>query len=249
MSSHTLPDLLSAKRILCVQPHYDDNDIFAGGAIAALHDLGAEITYLTVTDDLVGVLDQSLTDAQMTARLRAEQKEAGTIIGVDGHCWLGYPDAGSYDYYHLRMDILRNIRSLRPDFVLTVDPWLPYEVHQDHILTGRAASEAVLLAGFTRLETGAESDQKFDPLDIRGIVYYCSAWPNTAVDISQTVKRKHAALRAYRAQFSPDNLDRLVQEADAAEREAAQGSDFSHAEPFKVLRPDQLHGNPRAWQS
>ena len=49
------PDLLSARKLLAIQPHYDDNDISAGGTIAALVERGAEVFYLTVTDDLVGV--------------------------------------------------------------------------------------------------------------------------------------------------------------------------------------------------
>ena len=28
------PDLFQARRILCIQPHYDDNDIAAGGTLA-----------------------------------------------------------------------------------------------------------------------------------------------------------------------------------------------------------------------
>ncbi|MCC6956023.1 MAG: PIG-L family deacetylase, partial [Anaerolineales bacterium] len=50
-----IPDLFSARRVLCVQPHYDDNDIAAGGTIARLKSAGAEVVYLTVTDDLMGV--------------------------------------------------------------------------------------------------------------------------------------------------------------------------------------------------
>jgi LmbE family N-acetylglucosaminyl deacetylase len=67
------PDLWAAKRILAIQPHYDDNDIGAGGALAALAAAGAEVDYLTVTDDLVGVLDASLSDAEATALQRREQ--------------------------------------------------------------------------------------------------------------------------------------------------------------------------------
>ena len=55
-----IPELMSAKKVLAIQPHYDDNDIGAGGTLALLHEQGAEIHYLTVTDDLVGVLDTSL---------------------------------------------------------------------------------------------------------------------------------------------------------------------------------------------
>ena len=91
------PDIYEAKRILAVQPHYDDNDIGAGGTLAALVENGAALFYLTVTDDLVGVIDQSLTEEQMTAQLRAEQDQAGKAIGVSAQYWLGYPDAGKYD--------------------------------------------------------------------------------------------------------------------------------------------------------
>ena len=51
------PDLLTARVILAVQPHYDDNDIGAGGTLAALAASGVEVYYLTVTNDLVGVID------------------------------------------------------------------------------------------------------------------------------------------------------------------------------------------------
>jgi N,N'-diacetylchitobiose non-reducing end deacetylase len=243
------PDLFSAKRVVCIQPHYDDNDIYAGGTIALLHDLGAEIIYLTVTDDLVGVLDQSLTDKQMTSQLRAEQKEAGEIIGVKEQFWLGYPDAGQYDYYQLRKDIIGYIRLLQPDFLMTVDPWLPYEAHRDHILTGQAASEAVLLLGFTRLKSKPEIDQSYVHHKLLGIAYYNSPWPNLVVDISRTTQRKHKAFCAYKAQLTSDDLAALEQETDSNEKKAADGQNFSHAEKIKLIRPNQLHGNTATWQS
>jgi N,N'-diacetylchitobiose non-reducing end deacetylase len=243
------PDLFAAKRILCIQPHYDDNDLFAGGTIALLADRGAEILYLTVTDDLVGVLDQSMSDAQMTAQLRAEQAEAGAVIGVSRQCWLGYPDAGAYDYYQLRKDLLGQLRRLQPDFVLTVDPWLPYEIHQDHILTGRAAAEAVFLCGFTRLKTDPETDRRSSPCAIQGIAFYNSAWSNLVVDISATQGRKRQAISAYRAQFTPADLLAQQQDSDAVEREAAAGQAFSHAEKLKIVHPAALHGNTRTWNS
>jgi N-acetyl-1-D-myo-inositol-2-amino-2-deoxy-alpha-D-glucopyranoside deacetylase len=86
---------LRAKRVLAVQPHYDDNDIAAGGTLAALQESGAELVYLTVTDDLMGVVDTSLSQKAAAARLKSEQESAGKIIGVRKHYWLGYPDAGN----------------------------------------------------------------------------------------------------------------------------------------------------------
>ncbi len=123
---------MTARRVLCVQPHYDDNDLGAGGALAALHDAGTELIYLTVTDDLMGLVDASLPDEAAAAQLKAEQSAAGAIIGVDQQIWLDYPDAGEYSGVDLRRRIIQAIRSLRPDWLITCDPWLPYEAHRDH---------------------------------------------------------------------------------------------------------------------
>jgi len=38
-----ISNIFSAKRILCVQPHYDDNDIGAGGILMRLRQSGVEI--------------------------------------------------------------------------------------------------------------------------------------------------------------------------------------------------------------
>ena len=240
------PDIFTAKRILAVQPHYDDNDIAAGGTLAAMVENGAELFYLTVTNDLVGVIDQSLTEEQMTAQLRAEQGQAGAAIGVSGQYWLDYPDAGKYDYFDVRRDIIKHIRMLHPDFIFTCDPWLPYESHNDHILTGRAAAEAASLYGLTRLATDPEIDKSFEPFDLIGTAFYATAHPNTVVDISGTYERKHKAIDAYKAQFSEEDLEQLHFYLSYKELEWAKDEGFSHGEPLKVLRPLHLHFYPDA---
>ena len=240
------PDIFTAKRILAIQPHYDDNDIAAGGALAALAENGAELFYLTVTDDMVGVIDQSLTEEQTTAQLRAEQDQAGAAIGVSGQYWLNYPDAGKYDYFDVRRDIIKHIRMLRPDFIFTCDPWLPYESHNDHIITGRAAAEAASLYGLTRLTTEPEVDKNFEPFDLIGVAFYATAHPNTVVDISGAYEKKHKALDAYRAQFSEEGFEQLHFYLNYKEQEWAEGEEFSHGEPLKVLRPFHLHFYPDA---
>lgn len=240
------PDIFTASRVLAVQPHYDDNDIAAGGTLAALAEKGAELFYLTVTDDLVGVIDQSLTQEQMTAQLRAEQDQAGAAIGVSGQYWLGYPDAGKYDYFDVRRDIMKHIRMLRPDVIFTCDPWMPYESHTDHILTGRAVAEAAGLYGLTRLATDTEIDKSFEPFDVIGIAFYATAYPNTVVDISGTYEKKHQAIDAYRAQFREEDLEQLHFYLSYKEQEWAQDKAFSHGEPLKILRRLHLHFYPDA---
>lgn len=243
------PDLWKARSILVVQPHYDDADIGAGGTLARLADHGAAIYYLTVTDDLVGVVDISVPLPEMSARLKSEQAESGSRIGVRQQFWLGYPDAGEYNYYELRKRIIQHIRMLQPDFLFTVDPFLPYEVHRDHILTGQAASEAALLYGFMRLSTIPEVDTAYEPHNLEAVVYFHTHAPNIYFDISPVVERKHDALRAYRSQFTPEDTEMLIKGVDLRERLYGAKVGCSHAEAIKILNTGYLHCNPDALQA
>jgi LmbE family N-acetylglucosaminyl deacetylase len=237
-----IPDIYSAKRILCIQPHYDDNDIAAAGILKHLNERGAEIFYLTVTDDLMGVVDESLSSEEAARTLKRDQLAAGEIIGVTEQYWLGYPDAGKYDYFDVRRDLLKYLRLVKPDFVFTADPWLTYEGHRDHIQTGLAATEAVMFTGLTKIASSdADVDSAYQEHDITGIVYYYTREPNYIADITKTWAVKIAAVRCYQAQFNPADMDRLVMALEMKSRQVAQGSDFEYGEPLKVLHPSALH--------
>ena len=242
------PDLFEAKRVLAVQPHYDDNDIAAGGTLAKLAAQGTEILYLTVTDDLVGVVDQSLAEADMLAGLKADLERAGEIIGVKDRFWLGYPDAGQYDYFDVRRGIIQHIRAIRPDFVITCDPWMPYEFHNDHILAGRAAADAASLYGLMGLKTDPAVDVAYEAHDLLGIAFYASAYPNTVVDISDVWAKKRGAVDQYRMQFSAEDMEILQGRLELWARHAAAEAAFTHAETLKVMHTWQLHLFPDAWK-
>jgi LmbE family N-acetylglucosaminyl deacetylase len=237
-----IPDIFSAKRILCIQPHYDDNDIAAAGILTQLSKNGAEIIYLTVTNDLMGVVDASLSDEEAAKTLERDQFSAAEIIGVKEQYWLGYPDAGEYDYFNLRRDLLKYIRIIKPDFVFTCDPWLTYEAHRDHIQTGLATSEAVMFAGLRKIASSdPQVDSTYDGHSILGIAFYFTREPNTIADISATWEEKLGALHCYKAQFSPEDMEQLLAAMDAKSQQVAQGQAFARGEPLKVLHTSALH--------
>jgi len=238
-----IPDIFAAKRILCIQPHYDDNDIAAAGTIARLTAQGSEVVYLTVTNDLMGVVDGFADDEAARVALKRDQAAAAEILGIHPQqYWLGYPDAGAYDYFAVRRDVLAYIRHIRPDFVLTCDPWLTYEGHRDHIQTGLAVSEAVMFAGLTRIASSdAAVDAAYQPHTIAGIGFYFTREPNVVVDITSTWHHKAAALRCYHAQFDDAGLTELVETFDRKSRQVAQGLAFDRGEPLKVLHTSALH--------
>jgi LmbE family N-acetylglucosaminyl deacetylase len=237
-----IPDIFSARRVLCIQPHYDDNDIGAGGTIARLSQVGAEIYYLTVTDDLMGVVDTSLSPEAVAKMLQRDQEAAGQIMGVKEQIALGYPDGGKYDYFDLRSNLLKYMRSIQPDFVFAPDPWLAYEAHHDHIQTGLAAAEAVLLAGVTKIASSDPAiDAAYQEHDIQGIAFYYTREPNEIIDITLTWETKLAAVRCYKAQFTPSGMAELVMALDNKLRQVADGKPYEHGEPLKLLNPRALH--------
>ena len=238
------PELWNAKRVLCIQPHYDDNDIAAAGTIARLVAQGSQVIYATVTNDLMGVVAGFADDDAARAALKRDQAAAAAILGIHPQqYWLDYPDAGAYDYFAVRRDLLALIRRLRPDFVLTCDPWLTYEGHRDHIQTGLAVSEAVMFAGLTRIASSdPQADATYDTShQIAGIGFYFTREPNVIVDITSTWPQKEAALRCYHAQFDADGLDELVTAFYHKSLQVAEGQGFSHGEPLKVLHTSALH--------
>ena len=237
-----IPDLFSAKRILCIQPHYDDNDIAVAGILTQLAKKGAELFYLTATDDLMGVVDVTLSDEDAANALKRDQFAAGKIVGVKEQYWLGYPDAGEYNYFDLRRDFLKYIRMIKPDFVFAPDAWLTYEGHRDHIQTGLAAAEAVMFAGLTKIASSdPDVDAAYEPHLINGIVLYYTREPNIIADISSTWDEKIAAVRCYEAQFDPQGMDQLIMALDAKSQQVAQGKSFARGEPLKVLHTSALH--------
>lgn len=236
------PDLTLAKRILAIQPHYDDNDIAVGGTLHTLWKQGAELIYLTVTDDLAGVIHPEWTKDVALYQLKENQDQAAGMIGVSKQIHLGFPDAGEINYFDLRKAIIRQILEIQPDFIFTVDPWTPYEAHNDHILTGKAVAEAAIL--HTLPVFREENQQEIMGYAFQGVVFYNSAYPNMIFDISDVLEAKQHALRAYSAQFTPDGLRALVAQTTFLASYVARDEPFKHGEAIKIVAPWMLHGVP-----
>ena len=244
------PDIFSCRRILVIQPHYDDADIAAGGTLAALADAGATIRYCTMMDDLVGVVDESLGDEEAAASLLRDQRAAAKIIGIQELTHLDYPDAGNWSRFNVRPDLFREIRDFRPDAIFAADPWLRVEAHRDHWEAGSIAAEAAILFGIPRLASSdADVDARWrasQPTDVRAVAFFYTDEPTTFSPIDATWERKAAAVSEYHAQFTDEELPQLVATLDAkAQLVARIGVEAGllprgthRAEPLKVI--DQI---------
>ncbi len=241
-----IPKLEKCRKLLCIQPHPDDIDISSGGTISYLAELGVEIIYLTLTDDTAGFTEKNIPCNKRKKIRKLEQIAAGQILGVREYYWLGFPDAGQWSKYKARKKIIKFIRMLRPDFVMTVDPWLGYEAHQDHIKCGLAASEAVILYNFPYIKTDRVTDGHFTPYEIDGVIFCFSSRPNIVIDTGRHREKKIKAIAQHRSQFNSAGLELLKAYDEMHCNKSAEKYPFDYGEAFKVLHPAMLHFFPEA---
>lgn len=231
------PDILHCRRVLCIQPHPDDNEIGMGGTIAVLARAGCEIHYLTVTNGDQGNKDPSATPQQTAQVRRAEAVAAGRHLGAAQFHFLEHGDATLSDVLGLSAEIARVIRQVRPDAIFAPDPWLAYESHLDHVTTGRAAANAFLMSGRAAIP-GGEGTQ---PHAASAIGYYFTAQPNTVIDITDTFEQKFEAIALHDSQMDAQTLAMYRVYFDMKGRELAQGRGFALGEGLKVLSPLHVH--------
>jgi LmbE family N-acetylglucosaminyl deacetylase len=237
-----IPDLEACGSLLCIQPHPDDNEVGAGATIARLAAKGCRITYMTITDGRMGTLDPDADLGALAAKRRREAVAAARILGVSDLIFLDYSDTGIPDESVLCRDMVRQIRRIRPEFVMTVDPFLPYEVHPDHIKTGMAALRACMFGPFPHIYSGDGPD-RLQVWGVKGIALYCSAAPNTCIDADGTWDLKIRSLEAHESQFDPGYLESLKIYLEFKSRQYGKGKGLKRAEAFKVLTPSHLHMN------
>ena len=193
-------------RVLVVTAHPDDVDFGAAGTVATWTAAGIEVAYCICTSGDGGGFDA--TPRHKMGPLReAEQRAAAKELGVSDVRFLGYSDGRLTPSLELRRDISREIRRFRPQRVLTQSPeiwWrrLPAS-HPDH----RAAGEAALAAVYPDARNPFAhpellADEGLEAWSVGEL--WLMAAPDEridhVVDITDTVGRKVAALRAHASQ-------------------------------------------------
>jgi LmbE family N-acetylglucosaminyl deacetylase len=131
------------------------------------------------------------------------------------------------------------MRSFQPDLAVTVDPFLPYEAHPDHVNTGEAVMQAALFHAYPYIVRDAKVNSEAPILALAA-----SAFPNTVVSIDNTIDRKIMAVLAHKSQWSdPKKIEDTIRSLSAGYGKLTA---CAYGEAFKVLRPDEIHLDPFA---
>jgi 2-phospho-L-lactate guanylyltransferase len=140
-------DLPIPRSALAIAAHPDDVEFQCGATFAKWAAHGCVLHHLICTDGSKGSWDvQADTSALVTVR-RREQRAAADALGSRGEVrYLGAVD-GELEQTRANVDaIARIIRELRPEVVLTHDPWRRWRLHPDHRNAGFLACDAVVAA-------------------------------------------------------------------------------------------------------
>jgi len=183
--------------ILAIFAHPDDLTFYCSGTLARWAEEGHSIFALCCTKGEVGTLRKDLTKEKVAKMRLKELMAANLTIGVEETIILDFPDAGFISAPELREKLVFYVRKMKADRVVTFDPWVNYEVHPDHVVVGRMASEAAAFSAFPLLYSN-QLKEGIEP-------YKCSeVWlmgqlghqPNYFIDISSTLEKKvEAALK------------------------------------------------------
>lgn len=199
---------LKPKIILGIAAHPDDLDFGAAGAMAVYADQGAEIHYLILTDGSKGTSDESLSPAQLIKMRQKEQTEALKCIGGKQAHFLSYTDGELEVTMQLKRDIIKVIRTIKPDVVVTMDPSVLYSAergminHPDHRAAGQATLDAVFPLARDHLAFPELLAEGHTPHKVSTLLLINFNTSNFAVDISSTLDNKLNALKAHFSQMS-----------------------------------------------
>ncbi|MGD1146374.1 MAG: PIG-L deacetylase family protein [Thermoanaerobaculaceae bacterium] len=226
-----------AKRILTLFAHPDDAETMAGGTLLKWAKEGHEITLCLITDGDKGTADPNDTPAAVVARRRAEQSRAAARLGAKV-VTLGYEDGMLQPTLGLRRDLVRVMRTVRPDIVVAGDPtvWFrhgTYINHPDHRAAAQSAIEALYPAVKKHGIFPELRAEGLEPHVVEEVWLGPTEGADTWVEISDVFEEKIALICEHASQFPPAPTRAAF---TRMAREVGQERGLALAESFRTLR-------------
>ena len=234
-------------RFMVIAGHPDDADFGPAGTAARWIDEGSTGWLVCCTSGDAGGEDPDADPLELAAVREREQQAAATVIGYAGVTFLHMPDGALVNDLALREQLVREIRTFRPDAVLATDPTVLFYRggginHVDHREAGLAAVDAVYPAARNPMAFPALARSGLAAHNVRRLYLFWSTEPDVRVDISTTLDRKIAALQAHASQIKePDKLAERIR-AWAAEEGEPIGVAAGEALRLVVIDDDEDEG-------
>jgi LmbE family N-acetylglucosaminyl deacetylase len=237
-----LPDHWEApQNILVILAHPDDPEFFCGATLARWVRAGHKITYQLITCGDKGFNDSTpagMTTEELCARRHQEQLAAAKVIGAQAVHFLDRADGYLIPDLELRREIVRVIRKMKPDILVTCDPqtlFAQYGInHPDHRAAGQVVLDAVFPAAGSPVffpELLAEGYQPHMPREI-----WCSLTnqPTVVLDVTETWPVKLEALLNHKTQIG--DVDKFKERMRSRHTEQSTAENPRYEEKFRVVK-------------
>lgn len=185
--------------ILIFSPHFDDESIGCGGAIARHVAEGgnAAVVFMTRGDTGNTTPGKEITPEQNEKMRKREADEALKVLGVQARDYLDLPDGFLQWSPEAVKKAAAMIRKHRPDII-----YAPHaqDVHNDHKATWQIVFDAIPRAAWSAFPELGESWYRRE-LELRGYeVYSPIVLPDLYINISDHIETKSQAILQYHSQ-------------------------------------------------
>ena len=222
------------RRFMVIVGHPDDADFGPAGAASAWIDAGSEGWLVCCTSGDAGSEDPEANPFELARAREEEQRRAAEVVGYEGVTFLHQPDGNLVNDLPLREMLVREIRTFRPDAVITGDPEVVIHVggginHTDHRAAAMAAVDAVYPAARNPMAFPWLTHQGLPAHRVRRLYLMWSNQPDVWIDVTATADRKIEALRSHASQLhDPEGVfarvrGRLAEQGARIGTEAAEG--------------------------
>jgi LmbE family N-acetylglucosaminyl deacetylase len=203
-------------RFMVITAHPDDSEFGPAGTAAAWIDAGSVGRLVVCTSGDQGGEDSNADPLELAALREAEQQAAANVIGYDEVVFLHQPDGALANDLALREHLVREIRTFKPDAVVTHDPEALFHQgeginHTDHRAAGMAAVDAVYPAARNPMAFPWLARDGLAAHPVPRMYLFWSNQADTYIDVSATLERKLDALRAHASQLKdPSDVEGWV---------------------------------------
>ena len=241
VSASAKPDPHEARpdRLLVITAHPDDADFGVAGTVAKWVRAGTVAQLVCCTSGDAGADDARIDPLELARRREVEQRAAASVVGYADVHFLHRPDGALENDLALREQLVRVMRTFRPDAAMAMDPTVivhddGFIQHVDHRQAALAAIDAVYPAARNALAfPWLVIDEGLEPVNVDEVYLFFTDRPNIWVDTSATLDTKLAALREHVSQLrKPDELEQMLRK-----RARAAGARFGveAAEEFRYI--------------
>jgi LmbE family N-acetylglucosaminyl deacetylase len=216
---------------MIIAAHPDDPEFGIAGTVVKWTREGKDVVYVICTNGNKGTDDPNLLPARLAEIREQEQRAAARVVGVNEVVFLRHDDQALEDTSEFRKEIVKAIRTYKPELVASSDPYRRYIWHRDHRIIGQVVLDAVFPYARDRLAYPDLLEGGLMPHKVKEVLMWGSEQPDYYSDITDTYDIKIAALRCHQSQVGghPPEWEKFIRERYET---AGKAKGYSLAEAF-----------------